>query len=97
MTDDPHVDETQPDQAHLDRPSSAPTADPTPKGFGDLPLQPTGSGVADEQTAFERAGGDEPPENTAGFGNTGLHRPPVEGGQPPVGAPSDPETRNTEF
>ncbi len=49
MTDEPHMDETRPDQ-------TVPAEErPEPTGFGDLPLQPTGSGVADEQMAFEQA------------------------------------------
>lgn len=61
MTDDRHVDETQPDQ-------TLPLADPLdddqrePAGFGDLPMQPTGSGVADEQAAFERTELDAGPD-----------------------------------
>lgn len=29
-------------------------ADPTPDNFGDLPIQPTGSGVADLEIAYEQ-------------------------------------------
>lgn len=91
MTDDRHVDETQPDQTVRWDEKREPT------GFGDLPLQPTGSGVADEQTAFEHTGLDTPPEGTAAYGNTGLGTPPVEGGQLTVGAEDERETRNTGF
>lgn len=91
MTDDRHADETQPDQTRLNEDAREPS------GFGDLPLQPTGSGVADEQTAFEQAERDAPPAGTAGVGNTGVTTPPVEGGQPPVGEPDQRQTRNTEF
>ncbi|SFP46322.1 hypothetical protein [Sphingomonas rubra] len=91
MTDEPHMDETRPDQ-------TVPTDDrPEPTGFGDLPLQPTGSGVADEQMAFEQRESGTPPEGTAGHGNTGVMTPPVPGGQPPVGATDQRDTRNTEF
>lgn len=91
MTDDRHMDETRPDQG-------TPAGEaPEPHGFGDLPMQPTGSGVADEQAAFERGGRDAPPAGTAGVGNTGVTTPPVEGGQPPVGDPDGREMRNTEF
>jgi len=48
MTDDRHMDETQPDQTVPDDGSSADL------GIAGLPMQPTGSGVADEQAAFER-------------------------------------------
>ncbi|KQR82288.1 hypothetical protein ASG07_11570 [Sphingomonas sp. Leaf343] len=34
-------------------PTDIPT-DPAPEGFGDLPIQPTGSGVADLEIAYEQ-------------------------------------------
>ena len=91
MTDEPHMDETRPDQ-------TLPEGEkPEPHGFGDLPMQPTGSGVADEQTAFRESELDAAPEGTAGYGNTGVTAPDVDGGQPAVGEPDQRQTRNTEF
>jgi len=49
MTDDRHMDETQPDQTVPEDSSSAET------GIAGLPMQPTGSGVADEQAAYEQS------------------------------------------
>jgi len=54
MTDDRHMDETQPDQTVSDDGSGAET------GIAGLPMQPTGSGVADEHAAYERAERDSP-------------------------------------
>ncbi len=69
MTDEPHMDETRPDQAI---PTTTLDADPDAEGrpepqtFADLPIQPTGSGVADQAIAYEQmvvdaAEGDDEP------------------------------------
>jgi len=49
MTGDRHMDETQPDQTVPDDGSGAET------GIAGFPIQPTGSGVADEQAAYEHS------------------------------------------
>lgn len=55
MTDEPHMDETRPDQAtpilHADPDAEARSE---PQTFADLPIQPTGSGVADQAIAYEQ-------------------------------------------
>jgi len=73
------------------------TTTPAPDNFGDLPMQPTGSGVADLEIAYEQMKLAEGAENgSEGLESTGSPAPidaadvPTEGGEDKVESAAHP-------